>query len=100
MHASVCLYVWTTIKSSLHSSTPAEQLPPAVSKSSADSLASLFREKIISNKLSISSKLGGSSFPFAFDKFHTRQTLHDFTPVIPAEVTKLLNNFAQVVHLF
>ena len=67
--------LWTTIKSILHS-YPAEQLPPAVSKPLADSLPSFFREKIISLKLSISSKLGGPPSPFAFDKSHIGQKLH------------------------
>ena len=84
--------LWTTIKSILHSSTPAEQLPPAVSKPLADSLASFFREKIVAFKLAISSKLGGPPSPFAFDKSHTGQKLNDFTPATPAEVTK----FAQL----
>jgi hypothetical protein len=86
--------LWTTIKSILHSSTPAEQLPPAVSKPLADSLASFFREKIVALKLAISSKLGGPPSPFAFDKSHTGQKLNDFTPVTPAEVTKLLNSMS------
>ena len=38
-------------------------------------LASFFREKIISLKLSISFKLGVPSSPFVFDKPHTGQTL-------------------------
>ena len=42
--------LWTTIQCIVHLSTPAEQLPPAVSKPLADSLASFFREKIISLK--------------------------------------------------
>ena len=87
--------LWTTIKSILHSSTPAEQLPPAVSKPLADSLASFFREKIVSFKLAISSKLGGPPSSFAFDKSHTGQKLNDFiTPVTPADVTKLLNSMS------
>ena len=86
--------LWTTIKSILHSSTPAEQLSPAVSKPLADSLASFFREKIISLKLSISTKLGCPPSPFTFDKQHTGQTLDDFTPVTPAEVTQLLNSMS------
>ena len=55
-------------------------------------MASLFREKIVSLKLAISSKLGGPPSPFAFNKSHTGQKLNDFTPVTPAEVTKLLNS--------
>ena len=56
----------TTIKSILHSSTPAEQLPPAVSKPLADSLASFYREKIVALKFAISSKLGGPPSPLLF----------------------------------
>ena len=87
--------LWTTIKSILHSSTPAEQLSPADSKPLADSLASFFHEKIISLKLSISSKLGGPLSPFDFDKPHTGQTLTDFTPVTSTEVTLLLNSISK-----
>ena len=86
--------LWTTIKSILHSSTPAEQLPPAVSKPLADYLASFLPEKIISLQLFISSKIGGPPSPFAFDKSHTGQKLNDSTPVTPAEVTKLLNSMS------
>ena len=84
----------TTIKSILHSSTLAEQLQPADSKPLADSLASFFHEKIISFKLSISSKHSGPPFPFDFDKPHTGQMLNDFTPVTPTEVTQLLHSMS------
>ena len=84
----------TTIESILHSSTPAEQLPPAVSKPLADSLASFFCEKIISLKLSVSSKLGGPPSPFVFDKPHNGQTINDFIPVTPAEAAQLLNSMS------
>ena len=56
--------LWTTVKSILHSSTPAERPPLAVSKPLADSLAAFFREKIVALKLAVSSKLGG--FPSLF----------------------------------
>jgi hypothetical protein len=86
--------LWSTIKSILHSSAPAEQLSPAVSKPLADSLASFFHEKINSLKLSISSKLGRPPSPFDFDKSHTGQVLTEFMPVTPTEVAQLLNSMS------
>ena len=85
--------LWSTIKSLLHSSPPSEQLSPSISQPLANSLATFFCNKIVALKESISLKLRGSPSPFDFDQPHSNELLSDFTPVTPAEVSKLLQSW-------
>ena len=62
--------LWSSIKTLLNSSPPSEQLPPSVSKPLAESLASFFKQKIISLKQAIALKLNGPPSPFDFDQPH------------------------------
>ena len=82
------------IKSLLHSSPPSEQLSPCISQPLANSLATFFCQKIVTLKESISLKLQGSPSPFDFDQPHRNELLLDFTPVSPAEVSKLLQSMS------
>ena len=86
--------LWSTIKSLLHSSPPSEQLSPCISQPLANSLATFFCLKIVALKESIFLKLRGSPSPFDFDKPHKNELLSDFTPVTPAEVSKLLQSMS------
>ena len=86
--------LWSTIKSLLHSSPPSEQLSPSISQPLANSLATFFCNKIVALKESISLKLRGSPSPFDFDQPHSNELLSDFTPVTPAEVSKLLQSMS------
>ena len=82
-------HLWSVIMSLLHSSSPSEQLSPSISQPLANSLASCFHQKVVALKESISLKLLGSPSPFDFDQPHSNEPLSDFTPVTPAEVSKL-----------
>ena len=53
-----------------------------------------FCQKIVDLKESISSKLLGRSSPFDFDQPHATESLSDFDPVTPAEVTELLHSMS------
>ena len=86
--------LWSTIKSLLHSSPPSEQLSPCISQPLANSLATFFCQKIVALKESISLKLRASPSPFDFDQPHSNELLSDFTPVTPAEVSKLLQSMS------
>ena len=80
--------LWSSIKTLLHSSPPSEQLPPSISKLLAESLASFFKQKIISLKQVIALKLNGPPSPFDFDEPHNQHLLSEYTPVTPLEVLK------------
>ena len=86
--------LWSTIQSLLHSSPPSKQLSPSISQPLANSLASFFHQKIVALKESISLKLRGSPLSFDFDQPHSNELLSDFTPVTPAEVSKLLQTMS------
>ena len=86
--------LWSTIKSLLHSPPPSEQLSPCISQPLANSLATFFCQKIVALKESTSLKLRGSPSPFDFDQPHRNELLSDFTPVTPAEVSKLLQSMS------
>ena len=86
--------LWSSIKTLLHSSPPSEQLPPSVSKPLAESLASFFKQKIISLKQAIALKLNGPPSPFDFDQPHNQHLLSEYTPVTPLEVSKLLHSMS------
>ena len=86
--------LWSSIKTLLHSSPPSEQLPPSVSKPLAESLASFFKQKIISLKQAIALKINGPPSPFDFDQPHNQHLLSEYTPVTPLEVSTLLHSMS------
>ena len=86
--------LWSTIKSLLHSFPPSEQLSPSISQPLANSLATFFYQKIVALKDSISLELGDSPSSFDFDQPHSKELLTDFTPVTPAEISKLLQSMS------
>ena len=65
-----------------------------ISQPLANSLASFFHQKIVALNESISLKLRSSPSPFDFDQPHSNELLSDFTPVTPAEVSKLLQSMS------
>ena len=86
--------LWSTIKSLLCSSPPSEQLSPCISQPLANSLATFFCQEIVALKESISLKLRGTHSPFDLDQPHKNELLSDFTPITPAEVSKLLQSMS------
>ena len=87
--------LWTTIKSILHSSTPAEQLPPAVFQNhwlTLWFLSSVRRLSLLN--LPYPPNLVALHLPLLLTNPIPDRKLNDFTPVTPAEVTKLLNSMS------
>ena len=84
--------LWSTIKSLLHSSPPSKQLSPCISQPLANS--TFFCQNIVALRESISLKLRGNPSPFDFGQPHSNELLSDFTPVTPAEVSKLLQSMS------